>query len=70
MADAKAIRQNAKQELGKWFAKSIKETIVDAYKIYRGVGLRAVDALELARWTVQYLVNEDIKKNFYGRSPF
>ncbi len=67
--DAMQIRKNAKKELGEWFASLIKKTTSEAYRLFRKEGLRAVDALELARMIVQGMVNQEIKRNFYGRSP-
>ena len=70
MSNAKTIRENAKEELGRWFAGTIKREISEVYKFARKEGLRAVDAIEFARMIVQDEVNKFMIHNFYGRSPF
>lgn len=70
MSNAKTIRENAKEELGRWFAGTIKKEIAEVYKFARKEGLTAVDAIEFARIVVQDEVNKFARKNFYGRSPF
>ena len=70
MSNAKTIRENAKEELGRWFAGTIKKEIAVVYKFARREGLTAMDAIKFARTIVQDEVNKFIHHNFYGRSPF
>ena len=70
MADAKAIRKNAKRELGEWFAGDIKRQVSEAYKLVRETSeLRAVEAITIARLIVQKYLNKMMEANFYAGLP-
>lgn len=62
-------RKNAKEELGVWFAEQIKENVAVLYRFFRKMGLRAMDAIEIARTIVQDDVDQFIRGNFHSHVP-
>ena len=67
--DASKIREKAKQELGEWFSKQIKESVVELYRHFRMCGLQAKEAIDLARMITQDNVNSFLESNFHSHIP-
>jgi len=69
MENANTIRENAKHELGQWFANQLRKEVADVYRFARSFGLLAKDAIEFARMIVQSEVNGFLKSNFHSHIP-
>lgn len=69
MGSPNEIRENAKRELGEWFAGYVKKSIADSYRFFRSEGIEAVIAIALARAVVQHEVDGFIRSNFHSHIP-
>lgn len=66
MLNAKTVRQNARKKLNEWMKDAIKRDVAANYKFARRFGIKAVDAISLARYVVEQQWNAVAKANFEG----
>lgn len=63
------IREKAKRELSEWFAKSVKEEILEKYRILRSFGFKASIALTISKQLMTDELNQMMETNFYAGLP-